>query len=103
MLCDKLLMTEGSGLYLAGPALVKAAIGQTVSHEELGGATMHAAISGTIDFREPTTTACLERLRRLIEALPPDPAERDLPRYAGPDASELDQVHLRRPSTTFAI
>src|SRR5439155_4990728 len=41
VLCDKLLMTEGSGLYLAGPALVKAAIGQVVSHEELGGAHMH--------------------------------------------------------------
>ncbi|HZT78936.1 MAG TPA: carboxyl transferase domain-containing protein, partial [Gemmataceae bacterium] len=38
VLCDQLLMTEGSGLYLAGPALVKAAIGQAVSHEELGGA-----------------------------------------------------------------
>src|SRR5262249_13555920 len=37
VLCDKLLMTEGSGLYLAGPALVKAAIGQSVSHEDLGG------------------------------------------------------------------
>ncbi len=35
VLCDKLLMTEGSGLYLAGPALVKSAIGQEVSHEEL--------------------------------------------------------------------
>ncbi len=43
VLCDKLLMTEGSGLYLAGPALVKAAIGQAVDHEELGGAQMHAA------------------------------------------------------------
>src|SRR5262249_22566810 len=63
VLCDKLLMTEGSGLYLAGPALVKAAIGQSVSHEELGGAKMHAAVSGTIDFREPTDVACLERLR----------------------------------------
>src|SRR5260221_11623604 len=50
VMCDKLLMTEGSGLYLAGPALVKAAIGQTVSHEDLGGAAMHSAISGTIDF-----------------------------------------------------
>ncbi len=76
VLCDKLLMTDGSGLYLAGPALVKAAIGQTVSHEELGGAQMHAAISGTIDFREPDEPSCLERLQRLIEALPPDPAER---------------------------
>jgi acetyl-CoA carboxylase carboxyltransferase component len=73
VLCDKLLMTDGSGLYLAGPALVKAAIGQTVDHEELGGAKMHAAVSGTIDFREPTDEACIERLRRLVEALPPDP------------------------------
>ncbi len=72
VLCDKLLMTEGSGLYLAGPALVKAAIGQTVSHEDLGGAHMHAAVSGTIDFREPDDPACLDRLRRLIEALPAD-------------------------------
>jgi acetyl-CoA carboxylase carboxyltransferase component len=69
VLCDKLLMTEGSGLYLAGPALVKAAIGQSVSHEELGGAAMHASISGTIDFREPDDPHCLERLRRLIAAL----------------------------------
>ncbi len=36
VLCDKLLMTDGSGLYLAGPALVKSAIGQEVSSEELG-------------------------------------------------------------------
>ena len=72
VLCDKLLMTEGSGLYLAGPALVKAAIGQTVSHEDLGGAAMHAAISGTIDFREPDEPACLERLRRLVDVLPAD-------------------------------
>ncbi len=72
VLCDKLLMTEGSGLYLAGPALVKAAIGQTVDHEELGGASMHAAISGTIDFKEPDDKSCLERLRRLVGALPAD-------------------------------
>src|SRR5205814_1847666 len=70
VMCDQLLMTEGSGLYLAGPALVKAAIGQTVSHEELGGAAMHAAVSGTIDYREPDEPACLKRLRRLIEAVP---------------------------------
>src|SRR5262245_28628142 len=72
VLCDKLLMTEGSGLYLAGPALVKAAIGQVVDHESLGGAKMHAAVSGTIDFREKDETSCLERLRRLIDLLPPD-------------------------------
>src|SRR5437868_11618833 len=72
VLCDKLLMTEGSGLYLAGPALVKAAIGQLVDSEDLGGAKMHAAISGTIDFRETDEPACLDRLRHLIGALTQD-------------------------------
>jgi acetyl-CoA carboxylase carboxyltransferase component len=72
VLCDKLLMTEGSGLYLAGPALVRSAIGQDVTHEELGGAHMHAAISGTIDFREPDDRACLARLRSLVALLPED-------------------------------
>ncbi|MFM9956569.1 MAG: acyl-CoA carboxylase subunit beta [Phycisphaerales bacterium] len=67
VLCDTLLMTEGSGLYLAGPALVKAAIGQEITDEELGGATMHASISGTIDFREKDDEACIKRLRSLME------------------------------------
>ena len=70
VLCDKLVMTEGSGLYLAGPALVKSAIGQEVDHEELGGAEMHASVSGTIDFREPDDESCLKRLRSLCETLP---------------------------------
>jgi len=70
VLCDTLLMTEGSGLYLAGPALVKAAIGQEVSDEELGGAAMHASISGTIDFKEKDDEACIERLRSLVAKYP---------------------------------
>ncbi|WP_254507013.1 acyl-CoA carboxylase subunit beta [Anatilimnocola floriformis] len=74
VLCDKLLMTEGSGLYLAGPALVKSAIGQEVSSEDLGGALMHAAVSGTIDYREKDEASCLERLRGLVGLLPADPA-----------------------------
>jgi Acetyl-CoA carboxylase, carboxyltransferase component (subunits alpha and beta) len=50
VLCDKILMTQGSGLYLAGPSLVKAAIGQIVEAEELGGAKMHSEISGPSTF-----------------------------------------------------
>ncbi len=68
VLCDTLLMTEGSGLYLAGPALVKAAIGQEVGTEELGGASMHAETSGTIDFKEPDDPAAIKRLRSLMLA-----------------------------------
>src|SRR5947207_4356572 len=70
VLCDKILMTEGSGLYLAGPSLVKAAIGQIVDQEELGGAKMHSEISGTVDFYEKNDEACLEKLRSLVAMLP---------------------------------
>ncbi|MCE2809317.1 MAG: acyl-CoA carboxylase subunit beta, partial [Planctomycetaceae bacterium] len=63
VLCDKILMTQGSQLCLAGPALVKAAIGQTVDPEELGGAAMHSQISGTVDFHEPDDPSCLARIR----------------------------------------
>src|SRR5204863_4390585 len=66
VMCDHILMTEGSGLFLAGPALVQAAIGQKTSAEILGGAKTHAQISGTVDFREATDEACLERIRALV-------------------------------------
>ena len=69
VMTDHVLMTEGSGLFLAGPALVQAAIGQKYSAEELGGATMHAEISGTVDFKEPNDHLCLARLRSLVSRL----------------------------------
>ncbi len=69
VMCDHILMTEGSGLFLAGPALVQAAIGQKSSAEELGGAKMHAQISGTVDFREPDDEACLKRIRALVDKM----------------------------------
>jgi acetyl-CoA carboxylase carboxyltransferase component len=92
VMTDTVLMTEGSGLFLAGPALVQAAIGQKVGAEELGGATMHAEISGTVDFKEPNDEACITRLRSLVEKLGsrgkapfdaiPFDAKKDAPLYA---------------------
>jgi len=69
VMTDHVLMTEGSGLFLAGPALVQAAIGQKTSAEDLGGAKMHAQISGTVDFREPDDDACLKRIRALVDKM----------------------------------
>src|SRR5215475_7278499 len=69
VMCDTILMTEGSGLFLAGPALVQAAIGAKYSAEELGGAAMHAHISGTVDFREPNDHICIERIRSVASKL----------------------------------
>src|SRR5438309_1926521 len=77
VLCDKVLMTKGSGLYLAGPSLVKAAIGQVVDQEELGGAEMHTEISGTVDFYEENDESCLKRLRSLVSLLPESTVRQD--------------------------
>jgi acetyl-CoA carboxylase carboxyltransferase component len=99
VMTDQVLMTEGSGLFLAGPALVQAAIGQKYSSEELGGATMHAEISGTVDFKEPNDHLCIARLRSLVSRLghgeraPFDRAsyvpERDAPHFAAEDLYTL--------------
>jgi 3-methylcrotonyl-CoA carboxylase beta subunit len=76
VMCDHILMTDGSGLFLAGPALVQAAIGQKVSAEELGGAKMHAETSGTVDFREPDDDSCLQRIRALVDKMGHPPGAR---------------------------
>ncbi len=103
VLCDTLLMTEGSGLYLAGPALVKAAIGQEVDDETLGGASMHAAISGTIDFKEPDDPACLNRVRELIkkypEQDPPEPAS--IPPVR--DAGDVYSIFTDKPGQQYDV
>lgn len=98
VLCDKILMTKGSGLYLAGPSLVKAAIGQIVDAEELGGAKMHAEISGTVDFYEKDDPSCLKRLRSLIALLPEAtllgaPGDRALPAETSKPAKDSDTVY----------
>ncbi len=94
VLCDKLVMTEGSGLYLAGPALVKSAIGQDVDSEELGGAGMHASISGTIDFHEADDAACIQRLKTLADTLPEDLRSRRFRRVESiPPVRDVEEVY----------
>jgi acetyl-CoA carboxylase carboxyltransferase component len=99
VMTDHVLMTEGSGLFLAGPALVQAAIGQKYSAEELGGATMHAEISGTVDYKEPNDHLCIARLRSLVAKIGHRPgapfsripydADKDAPKYAAEDLYSL--------------
>ena len=106
VLCDTLLMTEGSGLYLAGPALVKAAIGQEVSSEDLGGAQMHAQVSGTIDFREKDDPACIDRLRRLMRAnraAPLAPRPPEAPAAPARDPGDALKVFRDRPGEQYDV
>lgn len=99
VMTDHILMTEGSGLFLAGPALVQAAIGQKYTAEELGGATMHAEISGTVDYKEPNDHLCIARLRSLVGKIGhfpkapfshlPFDATKDAPKYPSDDLYTL--------------
>jgi 3-methylcrotonyl-CoA carboxylase beta subunit len=93
LMCDHILMTEGSGLFLAGPALVQSAIGQKTSAEELGGAQMHAQISGTIDFREPDDDACLRRIRSLVEKIGHTAAAPFDHKPAAPPAHPAEEIY----------
>ena len=112
VMTDHVLMTEGSGLFLAGPALVQAAIGQKYSAEELGGATMHAEISGTVDFKEPNDHLCIARLRSLVAKIGHRPGapfsripynpEKDAPKYSAEDLySLLDPDPAKSAANTY--
>ena len=70
IMSDEALIVEGTGsIFLAGPYLVKAAIGEDVDQETLGGASTHAEISGVVDYKEPNDEACLEKIRELVAQL----------------------------------
>jgi 3-methylcrotonyl-CoA carboxylase beta subunit len=104
VMCDHILMTEGSGLFLAGPALVQAAIGQKTSAEDLGGAKMHAEISGTIDFREKDDPACIARIRSLVDKMgyrTPGPYNRieevEAPLYPAEELYGIVESDLSKP------
>jgi 3-methylcrotonyl-CoA carboxylase beta subunit len=93
VMCDHILMTDGSGLFLAGPALVQAAIGQKTSAEELGGAKMHAQISGTIDFRDPDDASCIKRIRALVDKIGHPPVAAFDHKSAQPPAHPVEEIY----------
>ncbi|HTV55699.1 MAG TPA: acyl-CoA carboxylase subunit beta [Terriglobia bacterium] len=104
VMCDHVLMTDGSGLFLAGPALVQAAIGQQISAEELGGAKIHSEISGTVDFREPDDASCISRIRAVMEKAgtrPAAPFNRSAPEPPAYPPEEIYGVYPADPSRQY--
>jgi acetyl-CoA carboxylase carboxyltransferase component len=74
IMSDESLIVEGTGsIFLAGPYLVKAAIGENVDQETLGGASTQSEISGIIDHKMPDDQSCLDRIRDLVKHLAPQP------------------------------
>ena len=70
IMSDETLMVEGNGsIFLAGPYLVKAAIGEDVDTETLGGATTHTEISGIADYKFKTEQECMDHIKRMMAML----------------------------------
>lgn len=70
IMSDETLMVEGNGsIFLAGPYLVKAAIGEDIDLQTLGGAKTHTEISGIADYKFKTEQECLDQVRRIIDKI----------------------------------
>src|SRR5690606_21322805 len=70
IMSDEALIVEGTGtIFLAGSYLVKAAIGEEIDNETLGGATTHAEISGVVDYKMKDDEECLETIRELVDKI----------------------------------
>jgi 3-methylcrotonyl-CoA carboxylase beta subunit len=70
IMSDEVLMVEGAGsIFLAGPYLVKAAIGEEVDTETLGGAVTHTEISGIADYKFDTEQECLDQIKRIVDKI----------------------------------
>ncbi|MBS29741.1 MAG: methylcrotonoyl-CoA carboxylase [Candidatus Marinimicrobia bacterium] len=69
VMCDKYVMTKGSSMFLAGPALVKAAVGQEIDAESLGGSKTHSRISGIVDYEVENDYDALIKIKDIISSI----------------------------------
>jgi 3-methylcrotonyl-CoA carboxylase beta subunit len=102
-MCDENIIVKGTGtIYLAGPPLVKAATGEEVTAEELGGADLHTRLSGVSDHLAENDNEALEICRSIIDTLPRRPALRRRP-VKDPcyPAKELYGIIPSNPRITF--
>ena len=93
IMSDETLMVEGNGsIFLAGSYLVKAAIGEVIDNETLGGATTHTEISGIADYKFKTEQECLEQLKRIVSLIGEKPKagfDRSTPKLPKKNVEEL--------------
>lgn len=110
IMSDEAMIVEKTGsVFLAGPALVKAAIGEDADIEELGGASMHCEISGVTDYKMPNDEVCLETIRNIISKLGRTPKagfDRVTPKPPQFDLSEIYGIFSddrTKPYDTYQI
>ena len=110
IMSDESHIVEGTGsIFLAGPHLVQAAIGEKIDNEELGGALVQCDISGVVDHRHPDDAACLEKIRSQFAQLAEgerapfarrEPVE---PLYPAEDLYGLMPIDRSRPYDTHEV
>ena len=102
IMSDEALIVEGTGsVFLAGPYLVKAAIGEDTDNETLGGAKTHCEVSGVTDYKVADDKTALETVRKLIgQQARPDTCGLDRIASVAP-AVAIDQIYGRYPDTTI--
>jgi 3-methylcrotonyl-CoA carboxylase beta subunit len=95
IMSDETLMVEGNGsIYLAGPYLVKAAVGEDIDTETLGGAVTHTEISGIADYKFKTEQECLDRVKKIIGKLG-HPAQHAIFDHTASQAPRKETAELR--------
>jgi propionyl-CoA carboxylase beta chain len=93
---DFVFMTKGAGqMYLTGPDVIKTVTGEDVSHEELGGAMIHASRSGVAHFAIEGEEECLQEVRRLMSFLPLNNMDDPPLMETGDDIARRDEDLLR--------
>ncbi len=91
IMSDETLMTINGSIFLAGPYLVKAAIGEDIDQETLGGAKTHTEISGIADYKYDTDQECLDEIKKLMNKIgAPEQAGFDRIEAESPDADDDD-------------
>lgn len=110
IMSDEALIVEGSGhVFLAGSALVEAAIGERTDNESLGGARVHSEISGVTDYKMPNDDACLAELRSIMSKLGPlerhhfDRAEPKPPLYNPDDLLAIVPEDRAKPYNMYEV
>ncbi|MBI45829.1 MAG: methylcrotonoyl-CoA carboxylase [Candidatus Marinimicrobia bacterium] len=102
VMCDKYIIVDGASMFLAGPALVKAAVGQDIDEETLGGSNTHTAISGTADYKEEDDYSALNRIRKIISNInfPKNIIFTNNRKFKEPEFSSEDLLGLVNPNLT---
>lgn len=110
IMSDESIIVEKTGsIFLAGSYLVKAAIGETIDNETLGGAETHSSISGVTDYKVKDDQAAIEKIKRLVEKIGSRPQAGFQRSESAPPKFPIDEIYgclpkeRTQPYDTYAL